>query len=121
MNEREYRDKLKELSLEHSAKIKELTREFALSNNTVEIGDVIEDSRGAIKVTSIEVGRTLNSLPCCVYKGTVLTKKGVPSKRGTVRAVYQDNVLPKERVNFCLTKTLELMYKEVFEAQGRCL
>lgn len=93
MDEQEYMDKLREICLEYDTKKKALVKEFALSNNQVKAGDVVKDKLGAIEVTAVSIGWTSAGLPCCVYLGKILTKKGVPNKRGETRAIYQGNVI----------------------------
>jgi len=55
MTKEEYHSKIKELEQEVDIKKKLLRREFALSNNTVKIGDILEDHCHRIIVEKIGV------------------------------------------------------------------
>jgi hypothetical protein len=70
MNNEEYKKRLKEINEEASAKKTALAKEYALAHNSINVGDVIEDHIGRIKVEKI----------------------GFPSKKGSKRWVYQSNL-----------------------------
>ena len=67
---------------------------FAHSNNPHEIGDVITDHFGSIKILSIGVytNNIDSRIPECTYEGIVLKKDGSPTKKGETRVVYQSNI-----------------------------
>ncbi len=93
MKKREYDDQMVLINEESEAKRRNLMIEYALENNSVQVGDIIEDHAGRIKVDKIKVTRTLSSrYPQCIYEGEALTKKGVPHKKSFRREVYQSNL-----------------------------
>lgn len=82
MNKEEYLKAEKVLKEEFEAKKKQLAREFAFSNNPVKIGDIITDHCRTIRVEKFLCGYDFCShMPCMVYRGVRLTKKGEPAKR----------------------------------------
>jgi len=74
---------------------KELAREYAESNNPYEIGDVIRDHIGCIRIEIINTYTTMYDLPSCSYSGLCLKKNGEPYKSGEIRESYQQNVIEK--------------------------
>lgn len=82
-----------DLRIEHDKKVQALSKEYALSNNTVKVGDMVTDHIGAVKVEKILIRVT--DEPSCVYSGTEYTKAGKPTKRGTKRLAYQINLVNK--------------------------
>lgn len=94
MTEDEYRSKVDDLKKEHEKALKELAFEFAVSNSTVNVGDIVEDHIGKVLVESIRVatGTLRSSLPSCVYYGSELRKDGVPKKNGNKRVAWQCNL-----------------------------
>lgn len=93
MTQQQYEDKLNELTNCFEIDKKRLYKEYALSNNTVKEGDIIEDFTGMrIKVDRISVYVSFG-LPQCVYAGFLLTKKGEISKLKDNRSsIYQENL-----------------------------
>lgn len=81
MNKEEYLKAKKVLEEEFEAKKKELSREFAYSNNPVKIGDIITDHYKTIRVLKFLWGYGYFRMPCMVYRGVRLNKKGEPAKR----------------------------------------
>jgi len=79
----EYTEKLTGLHEKHRQENLKLDRDYALANNTVQVGDIITDHIGSIRVEQIKftVGLSFRDFPCCVYFGIVLTKSGKPNKR----------------------------------------
>lgn len=90
----EYKIKMKELEEEFQQKKRVLIKQYALANNTVKIGDIIEDHIGKILVKSIKIFVDLRK-PQCMYEGVVLLKSGKPSKKGTTRNILQENLAYK--------------------------
>ena len=89
----EYKKQIKAIDDEASTKKKSIGVEYAMSHNSVAMGDVIEDHIGRIKVEKISVQiLSFQSVPVCVYFGVEITKAGAPSKKGTKRWVYQSNM-----------------------------
>lgn len=90
----EFYQRLEILKNEYDSKVDEAKIEYALSNNTIKIGDIITDHIGSIKVIEINVATPFGSkLPCCLYNGREYTKKGEPKKNGGVRDVWQCNLV----------------------------
>lgn len=95
MTQEEYKSKLNEINKDYELKLKSLDKDYALSNNPHKIGDIVTDHIGSIKIEQIKIGSLSfsSTLPCCVYYGIELNKKGEPNKRGKKRTVYQSNLL----------------------------
>lgn len=91
MNIEEYKTLLKELETKHKADCFKLAKEYAMSNNSVSIGDMVTNGCDAIKVEVITVYRSLG-LPSCAYSGPKFTKAGIPFKNGDQATVYQTNL-----------------------------
>jgi hypothetical protein len=91
MNINEYKEMKKQIEKEAEKKLLSLAKEYAFSNSTVRIGDIVEDHSDRIKVDKINFGIS-DRIPVCVYHGVRLTKKGEPCKRDPRTAVWQSNV-----------------------------
>jgi hypothetical protein len=90
----EYIEKKRELTEQHDRDMVKLNREYALSNNTVKVGDTVKSNRVAIIVDNIRIGRIYRTEePCCVYFGVMLTKKGRPYKSGERNSIWQNDVI----------------------------
>ena len=87
MNINEYKEKINSINKKAEIEKDVVIKEFALSNNTVAIGDVIADRLGKIIVTKILIYRS--EIPRCIYRGYVLKKNGEITKRQEVRVVYE--------------------------------
>ena len=87
----EFNSKKKALLEKHDEEMFKLKRDYALSNSTVKIGDMVTDHMGTIKVEKVITW--CRDIPSCVYKGKEYTKAGKPSKRGSTRNVYQINLI----------------------------
>jgi hypothetical protein len=86
MTEQEFKDKQHALHKKYMKDKAALETEYALSNNTVKVGDVFTDNLGSIKVEKIKVWPGgFSKLPSCVYEGLVLKKDGTPTKRNVLR------------------------------------
>jgi len=93
MDRETYFKKLKNLEKEFHQRKVELASECAYSNNTYNIGDMITDHIGSIRIERISLGLAFSDgFPMLVYEGVEYTKKGVPKKRGDKRRVYASNV-----------------------------
>ena len=68
-----------------------LRNEFALSNNSVKIGDIISASSCTIKVEKILVAKQsyFSDLPECRYKGKKIKKDGKFFKDNSDDIIYQ--------------------------------
>jgi len=75
----------------HDNKIKALYKLFAMSNNTVKVGDIVEDHYQRVKVEKI--GWYINTPGAgCTYTGPLYSKKMVPFKSGARDTMYQENL-----------------------------
>ena len=83
----EYKQKLLDIKAEYIKKRNSLEEEFALSNNTVEIGDIVSDGSSTIRVEKFGFIRT-TSLPSIYYIGVRLTKKLKPYMNGEKTSVF---------------------------------
>lgn len=93
MTEEVYNGKRAALDREHKEKCFALAKEFAMSNNTVKVGDVVSRPGMTIIVDriGIEWGR-YGTFPQCCYSGRMLTKAGEPRKDGAIGYVFQSEV-----------------------------
>lgn len=92
MTQEQYKQQISALKEEFERRKAMISREFAFSNNTVQIGDVISDHLTIIKVENITWAYSIGGLPQCVYIGTQLTKSGQPAKRQTDTKIFQSNL-----------------------------
>ena len=110
MTIQEYKDGLKAMSEKYEREKALFAIRFAKDNNPYNIGDIVRDHIGAIKIEQIYYSRgseqiyysresdysgTISILPCATFKGTELTKDLKPVKRQTGRTVYQSNIIEK--------------------------
>ena len=93
MDKIEYEKTVELLKIEHKKKLGSLGKEFAMSNNTVKVDDIIRDHIGVIKVESIGLYMGIDRIPGCIYSGPEYTKKLIPRKDGSHRSVYQQNLI----------------------------
>jgi hypothetical protein len=91
MTEAEFKSEMALLLKQHDTAVYQLQTKFAIANNTVKVGDIIEDHVGKILVESIRVVRC-HDLPMCRYFGLPLLKNGKPSKKPSNRVVSQSNL-----------------------------
>ena len=90
MNIDEYKEALRMIENDAKRKKSILSKEYAISNNTISIGDIIEDHIGRIKVG--EIGVYYSDPPQCCYEGVVLREDGHANKKNITRKVYQSNI-----------------------------
>ena len=83
----EYKQKLLDIKAEYIKKRNSLEEEFALANNTVEIGDIVSDGSSTIRVEKFGF-ITATSLPRVFYIGVRLTKKLKPYINGEKTSVF---------------------------------
>jgi hypothetical protein len=91
----EYIAKKKALTAKFDLERNLIAKEYAFSNNTIKVGDIIFDGHERMIVESIKyVTDQLfgDRLPCCVYKGKTLTKIGTIKKRNPDYLIYQFNL-----------------------------
>ena len=91
MTKDEFIAKKQELRKHHENELRKLNKEFALSNNKVKIGDIIEDHRTRIEVEIIDLFCGC-SFPSCKYSGPRLKKDNTPYKSGEIDTIYQINL-----------------------------
>lgn len=98
MTKEEYQLKYKEITQQEDERKKSLAKDYANSNNPYKIGDIITDHVGSIKIEEIKYSlyTSFDTLPCCVFIGTEITKKGELNKRGKKRMIYQTNIISKQ-------------------------
>lgn len=93
MTREEFDNMLNELQLEFNESKKALLAKFALSNNTIAVGDVVRDHKGCGRVEKLQA--TMSSLSKYSemrYWCLELKKDGTPKKNGAFRWVYQSNI-----------------------------
>lgn len=92
MNKEEYYAKITQLERQHQQALKELGKEYALSNNPYKVGDLICDHIGKGRILSFKVHISFRDLPQIVYRCANLTQKGTINKREPERDIYQSNI-----------------------------
>ncbi len=93
MTHEEYKLKKEGLEKQHRIVVNSLNRECALSNNKYQVGDIVTDHIGSIKIESIGVEISFGSgIPTCTYAGLELKKDLTPTKKLTKRQVWQSNI-----------------------------
>jgi len=91
MNLEEYKIAIDNISRQAEIEKKRIATEYALSNNPVSIGDIVEDHFGKFQVTSVEFYYSMP--PCCKYRGIELKKDSTPKKNQSNRVVFQSNLI----------------------------
>lgn len=93
MELRVYRDKLTKIRRDYDNKMGKLQSDYAFSNSSVKIGDIVTDRIGSVKVDKILYTIvSADDYPTCVYRGVEFTKAGKPRKDKSIRDVYQTNL-----------------------------
>lgn len=94
MTKEDFDVRMSEITQEFDEKREKLWIEFAKSNNIVQVGDVVRDHTGLIKVEGAQVFLpSFSNYPCMRYVGTVLKKDGTLKKRERRRSVFQSNMV----------------------------
>lgn len=89
MTKEEYLSAKAKLNKEFEERLKDLDKEFALSNNDVEVGDIVSDRSHTIRVERILIDTPWRgSMPRAYFEGTKLTKKLEPFKSGEKVCVF---------------------------------
>lgn len=91
MNLIEYREKISEINASANKEKRIAAKEYALSNNYVKVGDIVEDHIGMVLVESIKI--YISDPPQCVYTGRELTKARKHRKDGKIRDAFQQNLV----------------------------
>lgn len=92
MTKQEFDSRLKELQLEFDKKKKALFVDFALSHNTITIGDIVQDHIGCAEVIKLGIHIRYDAYSEMRYYCIELKKDGTPKKKETMRWVYQSNI-----------------------------
>lgn len=94
MTKDEYMEKKRAVAKKRRREDLTLAKEYAFSNSTVKVGDIVTDHMGKVKVENIKfsVGSIADMFPCCIYIGVEITKQGKPFKSGSIRSVYHSNL-----------------------------
>ena len=97
MKKEEYTSKKDILKLEYEKQLSALAKEYAFANNTHEVGDIIKDSVGSIKITRLQytLGDSFlrSGFPEVIFTGVELKKDLTPTKKGEIRKIYQSSIL----------------------------
>lgn len=83
---------LKKLEETYENDRKKILKEYALSKNPFKQGDIITDHIGSVKFERIGFYMR-KDIAECTYTGAELKKDGTPKKNGSVRTVYQSNII----------------------------
>lgn len=70
-------------------KIRAIQHQYAIENNPINIGDIITDHIGSIRVETIRVCHN-TKYPTCVYNGFVVTKKWFYFKKTNKKRYLSD-------------------------------
>ena len=92
MTAKELQDKCLALQRECNDKQMELRKQYAIEHNPVKVGDIVTDHYHTIRVE--KMGIYGYPIPIILYRGTELTKQGVPKKHQPVpdNPAFQNNV-----------------------------
>lgn len=92
MTAKELQEKCMALRRECNDKQMELRKQYAIEHNPVKVGDIVTDHYHTIRVEKMSMYG--HPVPYMVYRGTELTKQGVPKKRQPVpdNPAFQNNV-----------------------------
>lgn len=82
MTAKELQEKCMALQCECDSKQNELRKQYAIEHNPVKVGDIVTDYYHTIRVEKMNIYG--NPIPYMQYRGTELTKRGVPKKRQPV-------------------------------------
>jgi len=94
MDFEEYKNKKSVIEHDYNKRLRALAMDYASSNSSVIVGDIVTDHIGSVLVDNIKFSMSsANKNPTCVYYGVELTKKMQPRKSGSVRGVWQTNLL----------------------------
>lgn len=89
MTKDELTTKIKELDRQHKVALNRVYKEYALSNNKVELGDVVVDGNITIKVEKLGFYKKSSGESAMRYHGPRLKKDGTSYKSGECCNVYQ--------------------------------
>jgi len=93
MTKEELKTALERASENYETSKAEIYKEYARSNNNVNVGDRVIDHNGQISVETITWYKMLSlDESACVYRGPLLKKNGEKMKSGKHGARYQQNM-----------------------------
>lgn len=94
MTKEEYEIAVKKVNDDSAESKNKLAREYAFSNNSIVIGDILLSRNATIMVDTIKFGTWFRSdLPECSFYGPKLKKDYTPYKNGDRENIWQCNVL----------------------------
>ncbi len=94
MNKQEMDDAIEEARDNFEARRQRIWRKYAVDNNTVEIGDIVESSQGRVKVDHMKPTFSYCAkYPEMLYYGPRLCVDGTPSKTGERLQIHQSALL----------------------------
>lgn len=95
MTETEYLKEREKIERSYEDKKVLLDLKYTQENSRVNIGDIVTDHLGSVRVEKISLYRSCG-FPSCIYTGPCITKKMIPFKSGERREVYQTNIIEGE-------------------------
>lgn len=100
MTQEDFKTRLADIDAKYEQEKRNLYSQYAHENNTVEIGDIVEDHIGCGRVLKMKT--TLlrydpypsypSLIPSLIYVCLEVKKDGTPKKKETYRDIYQVNV-----------------------------
>jgi len=94
MEASEFQESFTRLLKEFEFNKRVLSRDYAFSNNTIKVGDIIKSAQGSILVDEVKFTVSVRGeLPYCSYWGRLLTKEGKLRKDGKRRRITQMEML----------------------------
>lgn len=93
MTQKEFKIKMNEINAAYEQSKRELYSEYAYSNSTVMVDDIVEDHIGCGRVLKMKTTfAAFDKYPSLVYICMEVKKDGTPKKKETFREIYQVNV-----------------------------
>jgi len=87
----EYQEQLQKIKEDNERRIQAYQKQVAFDNNQYEIGDIVKDHIGSLKIQKIQAYLSYD-MPQCVYTGIELKANGEPMKKQSNRQVYSSNI-----------------------------
>ena len=93
MTQEEFKNKMNEINAAYEMEKRKLYSEFAHSNSTIMVDDIVEDHIGCGRVLKMKTTfAAFDKYPSLIYVCLEVKKDGTPKKKETYREVYQVNV-----------------------------
>lgn len=92
MNKNEFDEKILKIHARANKEKQALYKEYALSNSSCELGEIVKDHRCIIKIKQIKIMIDFGGYPECYYRGPKLRKDLTPYKSGEFESIYQSNI-----------------------------